>query len=75
MTVRMLSFLVSETMSLIGVEHELEFFSEVYEFINELNSVLQVNIIIHCSVSKEKDAFKFMCMGHNRAESVAFFVL
>lgn len=75
MTVRMLSFLVSEPMSLIGVEHELEFFPKVYEFIDELNRVLQVNIIIHCSVREEKDAFKFMCMGHNRAKSVAFFVL
>lgn len=57
MTVGMFSFLVSEAMSLIGVEHELEFFSEVYELIDELYRVLQVNIIVHCAVSKEKNAF------------------
>jgi hypothetical protein len=50
MSVGVSSLFVLKTMSLVRVKHEFKFFAEVYEFVDQLHAILQVNVIIHYSM-------------------------
>ncbi len=52
MPVGVSSLFVLKTMSLVRLKHEFKFLAEVYEFVDQLHAILQVNVIIHDPVRK-----------------------
>ena len=65
----------SKAVSLPRVWHESKFFAQIYELANELDRILHVNIVVHCSVSEKKNTLEIFCMSQYRAELIAFFIV
>jgi hypothetical protein len=63
---------VGETMALFRIDHKLELLAGFLQFVNELDRVLNMHVVINGAVNQQQFARKILCGFDDRAFFITF---